>query len=639
MRTGNGFPLERVTSMAFNIDSSEPLDARTLSKLIATHFDSNPEYTIRELATAAYSEADLRPWSRGFKLFWKEQRPDVKKYVVETLRTLLKDFNKGSDTVTGALILLIDTGVWKESLDNIISVGKSVSGPNFRDYKLILSSLLLDEGKIDVLEEILDNDPSVKDYASRTISFAQVPFRELLTAIAKGVSDADYRGMFSEFLTTRDERTIHKISQTFFSVFFKQDESGKGRLLELLAQLAILGNTNQIASEFFLQVIDSPPVLRMFRKHYGVEAQEFLRPMAVSEPRLTIRKWFQKVATRPYVMEYPAQQLAARGNLGILSAETLGKLAAALNRYRKLTPNFDVCVVQVDMTDTAEDVSFKIRSSTGIMDLPVDVCRIVGKLGLGLEHIQAPSTESFDGCLLRAEDLLFPLIVVNTAEKNEKRIRFTIGHEIGHYVLPNHARDIPVCSVSEWTGLQNDSYTSELEKQADAVSAALLMPREFIAIDSRGGFGSWDRIDELAGKYEVSTMALVFRMVQFIDTIPTVVFRFVNGKCDYRRFSSCFPLDWSAFPDRGNPVPLNSGAERITLGKTQSVDQVIEIGVWARSTFSTKGYTRVREFSRELGTYGIMTIVELLDPDEEELHEEYQRNQKPFGFGNMYRAR
>lgn len=625
--------------MASDVGQDEPMDARMLEERITKNYKRASEDTIRELASVAYSEADLQPWSLAFKLFWKRQNPSVRKQITEILLKVLVDSRRESRTATGVLTLMVDVGVWKSALNDIVSIGKSVSGPEYRDFKLVLGSLLLDEGEINTLSEVLGNDPALEDYASTMLPFAQIPFGTFLNRIAEGATDADYRGMFLQLLTSSNKNTIHKIAQTFFEVFFKNEKGKQGEnLLRLMGELAHLGRTSQMASEFLVHVLDSPPVLRMFRDYFALETQEFLRPLAVREPNLSTRKWLQKIAIRPYVTEYPAQKLAARGNLGELSLETQDILSQVLNRYRKSGPRFDVQIVEAGEKDNPEEVAFKIRSEVREKGPYVDLDRILSSLGLGVVRIGLPGTDVFDGCLLRAEDLMFPIVILNTTNKNERRIRFTIGHEIGHFVMPDHARNVPVCSVSEWTGLHNNLEITQMEKQADAISAALLMPREFISMDARSGFASWTRINELTEKYGVSTMALVFRMVQFVDTVPTAVFRFSDGECDYCRFSPNFPLDFDTFPGRGDLAPPGSGAERISKGEIQSLDRVVEIGVWTKRRASTKGYTRLRELSKELGSYGVMTIVELEDPDEEELHEEYRRDQKPFGFGNMYRG-
>jgi Zn-dependent peptidase ImmA (M78 family) len=95
------------------------------------------------------------------------------------------------------------------------------------------------------------------------------------------------------------------------------------------------------------------------------------------------------------------------------------------------------------------------------------------------------------------------------------RKRFTLAHEIGHYLL--HAEEgfhidekSPIAFRDENSGLANDSW----EVEANQFAAALLMPEKFLREDFRklSHKSAEDAIDDLADKYEVSTQAMSFRV-------------------------------------------------------------------------------------------------------------------------------
>ena len=53
----------------------------------------------------------------------------------------------------------------------------------------------------------------------------------------------------------------------------------------------------------------------------------------------------------------------------------------------------------------------------------------------GIDVLYRPA-ESFDGALLRIRDAQRGCIVINSRIREESRRRFTLAHEIGHFVLP-----------------------------------------------------------------------------------------------------------------------------------------------------------------------------------------------------------
>lgn len=93
--------------------------------------------------------------------------------------------------------------------------------------------------------------------------------------------------------------------------------------------------------------------------------------------------------------------------------------------------------------------------------------------GLNLE-INEVEIDNFDGALVRTRDLPLGAIVVRASIREPGRKRFTIAHEIGHFVLPGHDKADLVCTVSEigaWSGAEK-----ALEREADEFAAELPMP-------------------------------------------------------------------------------------------------------------------------------------------------------------------
>jgi len=159
-----------------------------------------------------------------------------------------------------------------------------------------------------------------------------------------------------------------------------------------------------------------------------------------------------------------------------------------------------------------ETLVTKLLTENGIKEAPVQVARIAKAEGL---RIFIDSLEGdLSGFLYR--DKGQAVIGVNT-HHHPVRQNFTIGHELGHYLL--HDQE-PLHVDHEFrVRLRSDmsSQGTDLgEREANFFAASLLMPKDFLEADLENE----DYVDLLDGqflrdlsrKYGVSTQALVNRL-------------------------------------------------------------------------------------------------------------------------------
>jgi Zn-dependent peptidase ImmA (M78 family) len=127
---------------------------------------------------------------------------------------------------------------------------------------------------------------------------------------------------------------------------------------------------------------------------------------------------------------------------------------------------------------------------------------------LGLRISRAPSVE-FSGLLLRKDGMA--LIGVNSSEAPARQ-RFTIAHEIGHFIL-HPQKD---AFVDFRKTLSSGDARDPRERQADMFAAAILMPRRALLKDFRKLAGDVDRASitkTLSRRYSVSEEAMRFRLI------------------------------------------------------------------------------------------------------------------------------
>lgn len=147
-------------------------------------------------------------------------------------------------------------------------------------------------------------------------------------------------------------------------------------------------------------------------------------------------------------------------------------------------------------------------------DVPVD--QIIKSVGIEIRKEEVD--DDLSGFLFRDVGKGKAVIGVNAAHP-ENRVRFTLAHELGHFLL--HEGETahfdgkrPGLRVS-LRSTESSKGTNDNEKEANLFAAELLMPAKFLEKDLRGksvDLMDEDALDELAKKYKVSVQALTFRL-------------------------------------------------------------------------------------------------------------------------------
>jgi Zn-dependent peptidase ImmA (M78 family) len=136
-------------------------------------------------------------------------------------------------------------------------------------------------------------------------------------------------------------------------------------------------------------------------------------------------------------------------------------------------------------------------------DLPVPVLRIAEDL-LGLRVLEASDMTDISGALYPGERE----IRVN-AKEAETRKRFTLAHELGHWVCQClDGQPAPMFCRQQDLAASADR---ALEREANVFAAELLMPEA----DVRAAFARDGDVKELAEAFGVSPLAMQWRLYSF----------------------------------------------------------------------------------------------------------------------------
>lgn len=185
---------------------------------------------------------------------------------------------------------------------------------------------------------------------------------------------------------------------------------------------------------------------------------------------------------------------------------------------------------RMDLADcvTPEALLTEIHKlQAGVFPIPVPVDEWA--LALDITAIKALETEGFEGGLMMFPDRSSGTILVNEAAGDRRR-RFTIGHELAHFLLPWHTPRSGqgfLCSAKDMAVFRakpgGDRYI-EMEAQANLFSAGVLMPAAPFRADLRARrHFEVSHIVELAARYDVSKEAAARRCVDLHDDDIAVV--------------------------------------------------------------------------------------------------------------------
>jgi hypothetical protein len=266
----------------------------------------------------------------------------------------------------------------------------------------------------------------------------------------------------------------------------------------------------------------------------------------------------------------------------------------------------------------------------GITALPVRPIALARQLGI--EVMAKPARASgVSGMLLRVGNSFG--IAYATHIDNLGFQHFSIGHELGHYLLPGHI-DAVLGDGDVHESRAGFASGDRYEMEADHFAAALLMPRALFT-DAMGPAGEGlAAIERLAGLCETSLTATAIRYTQYTGD-PVAIVLSTGQEIDYCFMSDALKevdgLNWIRKHDR---VPKSTptsifNRDEARVRRAERVEDTCDLQDW----FGGRLSARITEEVIGLGKYGktltILTAPELPDPEEIQEEEELIESWKP----------
>jgi Zn-dependent peptidase ImmA (M78 family) len=154
--------------------------------------------------------------------------------------------------------------------------------------------------------------------------------------------------------------------------------------------------------------------------------------------------------------------------------------------------------------EKAEDLLNKLKFNK----LPINPELCAKKLNIRVEDSELE--DDISGIFVVEHDESY--IIYNRSESHVRQ-RFTIAHELGHFIL-HKSSGVFVDRKPKALYRNSASSTGEVlkEREANAFAAALLMPKSLIDREIKKISDTEEIVDKLAELFEVSKLAMSFRL-------------------------------------------------------------------------------------------------------------------------------
>ncbi len=196
-------------------------------------------------------------------------------------------------------------------------------------------------------------------------------------------------------------------------------------------------------------------------------------------------------------------------------------------------------------------IATKLLLETGTMSVPIDLRSLTEKKNI---LVQEDDSSGYTGMLLVVNDLA--MISVKKTIRENSRKRFTIAHEIGHYVLPEHISKENTMFQCTDEHLNTFGRNKTKEVEANLFASELLMPNRLFRPRASGKDISKKLIKELADEFQTSLTATCIKLINCTDDYSLVCS--VDSRIKWLCRGDQFPYHLNANP--GTPVHQDSFA-------------------------------------------------------------------------------
>ncbi len=243
-----------------------------------------------------------------------------------------------------------------------------------------------------------------------------------------------------------------------------------------------------------------------------------------------------------------------------------------------------------------------------------------------IAKVQGEDLDGFDGMLAANKKRDKWMILYNSAVSSEGRKRFTIAHELGHYLLHRHQQEEFACGAGDIETSGEGKGSQHIEKEADDFATTLLMPLDDFRRQVDGETMSFDLLGHCADRYGVSLTAAAIRWLEIAAPRRAVL---VASRDDHMLWATSNEDAFNSgayFATRKNTIELPRSAlahSHNCTGSAQSQD------TRAQAWFAREpAEMPITEMTKVAGNYGY-TLTLLVMPEAEYRWRRWDEDEEP----------
>lgn len=231
--------------------------------------------------------------------------------------------------------------------------------------------------------------------------------------------------------------------------------------------------------------------------------------------------------------------------------------------------------------------------------------------GKGVREIKVPmalDVNSCEGMLVRNPDDAAEWGIFYNGKASPERRRFTVAHELGHFILHRGQQDRFNCDKeSVYSGVET---MRAIERDADDFAGNLLMPGDVLRDQLAGQRVDLHCLSALAKRFKVSFEALCIRFIKYTEQRAILVY-WDNGFLKYEWRSKSAVLTRAKVRRTSDPQEPLAGTLAADASVEQEWDGVeLPASIWCAEEAA---YMKLREFKHSYGARDRVLTLLLLE--------------------------